>query len=124
MPGILNVPKRGIGATTVNRVTDYADAYGIGFYEALKRAEEIPSMGRAAAKVKPFVNFIQMLRSKTEYISVSEPLNEIIEETGYVRELEAEDTEEARARIENIDELLSKIVAYEQGEEHPTLSGF
>lgn len=121
---ILNVPKRGIGATTVNRVTDYADAYGIGFYEALKRAEEIPSMGKAAAKVKPFVNFIQMLRSKTEYISVSELLNEIIEETGYVRELEAEDTEEARARIENIDELLSKVVAYEQGEEHPTLSGF
>ena len=81
-------------------------------------------MGKAAAKVKPFVNFIPMLRSKTEYISVSELLNEIIEETGYVRELEAEDTEEARARIENIDELLSKVVAYEQGEEHPTLSGF
>jgi len=121
---ILNVPKRGIGATTVGRVTDYADAYGISFYEALKRAEEIPSMGKAAGKIKPFVNFIQMLRSKTELISVSDLLNEVIEETGYVAELEAEDTDEARARIENIDELISKVTAYEEGEEHPTLSGF
>lgn len=121
---ILNVPKRGIGATTVGRVTDYADAYGISFYEALKAAEEIPSMGRAAAKIKPFVNFIQMLRSKAELISVSDLLQEVIEETGYVAELEAEDTDEALARIENIDELISKVAAYEAGEEHPTLSGF
>lgn len=121
---ILNVPKRGIGAATINRVSDYADAYGIGFYDALKRAEEIPSLGRAAGKVKPFVNFIQMLRSKTEWITPSDLLREVIEGTGYVRELEAEDTEEARARIENIDELISKAAAYEQREEHPTLSGF
>ena len=121
---ILNVPKRGIGATTVNRVSDYADAYDISFYEALKRVEEIPSIGKAAGKVKPFVNFIQMLRSKTELISVSELLEEVIEETGYVKELEAEGTDEANARIENINELISKVVAYEEGEEHPTLSGF
>lgn len=121
---ILNVPKRGIGATTVNRVTDYAEAYDIGFYDALKVAEEIPSIGKAALKIKPFVNFIQMLRSKLTYISVSELLREIIEETGYVKELEAEGTDEATARIENIDELLSKAVTYEEGEEHPTLSGF
>ena len=121
---ILNVPKRGIGATTVNRVIDYSQAYDISFYDALKQAEDIPSMGKAAAKIKPFVNFIQMLRSKLEYITVSDLLREIIEETGYVRELEAEGTDEATARIENIDELLSKVVSYEEGEEHPTLSGF
>ena len=51
-------------------------------------------------------------------------LREVIEETGYVKELEAEGTDEAEARIENIDELLSKVVAYEEGEEQPTLSGF
>ena len=61
---------------------------------------------------------------RTEPISVSDLLNEVIEETGYVAELEAEDTDEARARIENIDELISKVAAYEEGEEHPTLSGF
>lgn len=121
---IINVPKRGIGATTLNRVSDYAEAYGIGFYDALKQADDIPSMGKSAAKIKPFVTFVQTMRSKLPYISVSELLREIIEETGYVRELEAEGTDEATARIENIDELLSKVVAYEEGEEEPTLSGF
>lgn len=121
---IINVPKRGIGATTLNRVSDYAEAYDISFYDALKQAEEIPSMGKAAAKIKPFVNFIQTMRSKLPYIGVSELLREVIEETGYVRELEADGTDEAQARIENIDELLSKVVAYEEGEEQPTLSGF
>ena len=52
---IINVPKRGIGATTLNRVSDYAEAYDISFYESLKRAEEIPSLGKSAAKIKPFV---------------------------------------------------------------------
>ena len=121
---IINVPKRGIGATTLNRVADYAEAYDISFYEALKRAEEIPSIGKSAAKIRPFVNLIQTMRSKLPYISISELLSEVIEETGYVRELEAEDTEEAQARIENIDELISKVVTYEEGEEQPTLSGF
>ena len=121
---ILNVPKRGIGATTVNRVSDYAEAYDISFYDALKRADEIPSIGKAASKVKPFVNLIQVFRSKLEFISISDLLREVIEETGYVKELEAEGTDEAEARIENIDELLSKVVSYEEGEEHPTLSGF
>ena len=121
---IINVPKRGIGATTLNRVADYAAAADISFYNALKMADDIPTLGKSAAKIKPFVNFIQVMRSKVEIISVSELLQEIIDETGYVKELEAEDTEEAKARIENIDELISKVVAYEEGEEHPTLSGF
>lgn len=121
---IINVPKRGIGATTLNRVSDYAEAYDISFYESLKRAEEIPSLGKSAAKNKPFVTFIQTMRSKLPYIGVADLLREVIEETGYVKELEAEGTDEAEARIENIDELLSKVVAYEEGEEQPTLSGF
>ena len=121
---IINVPKRGIGATTLNRVADYAATADISFYNALKMADDIPTLGKSAAKIKPFVNFIQVMRSKVEIISVSELLQEIIDETGYVKELEAEDTEEAKARIENIDELISKVVAYEEGEEHPTLSGF
>lgn len=121
---IINVPKRGIGATTLNRVSDYAASYDIGFYDALKQAEEIPSIGKSAAKIKPFVTFIQTMRSKLPYIDISELMREIIEATGYVKELEAEGTEEATARIENIDELLSKVVAYESAEENPTLSGF
>ena len=121
---IINVPKRGIGATTLSRVQDYADENGLTFYNALKMAEEIGTIGRASAKIRPFVMLIQSMRSKLPYISVSELLQEIIEETGYVRELEAENTEEAQQRIENIDELISKAVTYEESEEEPTLSGF
>ena len=121
---IINVPKRGIGATTLAKVQDYAAEHAISFYNALRAAEEIPSLGRSAAKVRPFVTFIQTLRTQQEYFSVEELLKEIIEQTGYVKELEAEDTEEARARIENIDELISKVASYEEEAENPTLSGF
>lgn len=121
---IINVPKRGIGATTLGRVQDFAAEHGISFYEALKAASGIPSLGRSAVKLMPFVTFIQTLRSQQEFLSIHELLSEIIEQTGYVKELEAEDTDEAKARIENIDELVTKIVSYEQENENPTLSGF
>ena len=121
---IINVPKRGIGATTLTRVGDYADAYGLSFYDALLRAEEIPGIGRGSAKILPFTVLIQSLRAKQETIDVSELLEAVIEETGYVKELELEDTDEARARIENIDELISKVRDYEDNAEEPSLSGF
>ncbi|MBR4026919.1 MAG: DNA helicase PcrA [Lachnospiraceae bacterium] len=121
---IINVPKRGIGATSINKVTNYAIENDMDFYSALCMAEQIPSMGKASEKIKPFVLFIQSMRAKMEYLSLTQLLEEIIEITGYVAELEAEGTDEALARIENIDELISKIQAYEDGEEQPTLRGF
>lgn len=121
---IINVPKRGIGATTLSRVQEYADQEGISFYQALRMADDISNIGRGGVKIKPFVTFIQTMRSKVEFLSVSQLLQDIIEQTGYVEELEAEDSDEARARIENIDELISKATAYEETEETPTLSGF
>lgn len=121
---IINVPKRGIGATTLARVQDYAIENEMTFYNACRIADEIKTIGKSGLKIKPFVSLIQVLRSKLEYISVTELMTEIIEETGYVRELEAENDEEARARIENIDELISKIVTYEETTDEPTLSGF
>ena len=125
---IINVPKRGIGATTLGRVQDYADNMGISLYEALRVAEEVPSIGRSLSKINGFVTFIQMLKSKADVMTVEEILQEVIDSTGYVAELEAEDTEESRARIENIDELISKTVAYQEAMEEQnqpaTLSGF
>ncbi len=121
---IINVPKRGIGATTLSRVQEYAIANEISFYDALKKADDIPSIGKASAKIRPFVLFIQSMRSKLGMISLVELFEELLETTGYVSELEAEGTDEAAARIENIDELLSKITAYEEAEDEPTLSGF
>ena len=119
---IINVPKRGIGPASLTKVQDYADQKGISFYDALRETENIPALGRAAAKITPFVTFIQSLRSKLEYVSVSELLKDIIEETGYVAELQAEGTEEAEGRIENINELITKVVSYEEENEDPTLS--
>ena len=118
---IINVPKRGIGATTLGRVQDYADNMGISLYEALRVAEEVPSIGRSASKIDSFVTFIQTLKSKAEALTVEEILQEVIDSTGYVTELEAEDTDEARARIENIDELISKTVAYQEAMEEQNL---
>ena len=125
---IINVPKRGIGATTLGRVQDYADNMGISLYEALRVAEEVPSIGRSLSKIDGFVTFIQSLKSKADVLSVEDLLQEVIDATGYVAELEAEDTEESRARIENIDELISKTAAYQEAMEEQdqpaTLSGF
>lgn len=121
---IINVPKRGIGATTLAKVQTYANEQEISFYQALRMAQDIPTLGRAAAKIEPFTTFIQAMRSKAGLISLSDLLQEIIDTTGYVDELEAEGTDEAQARIENIEELQSKVVTYEEQEEHPTLSGF
>ncbi len=90
----------------------------------MKKADDIPSIGKASAKIRPFVLFIQSMRSKLGMISLVELFEELLETTGYVSELEAEGTDEAAARIENIDELLSKITAYEEAEDEPTLSGF
>ena len=71
----------------------------LSFYDALRVVEEVPSIGRAAGKINDFVSFIQGLKSKAEAYTVRETLEEVIELTGYVKELEAEKTEEAQARI-------------------------
>ena len=122
---IINVPKRGIGATSITKVTNYAIENEIPFYQALRMASDIPGLGKAAEKIRPFVLFIQSMRAKLENgYTLTQLMLEILETTGYVEALEAEGTDEAQERIENIDELISKLSSYEEGEEHPTLSGF
>ena len=125
---IINVPKRGIGATTLGKVQDYAEMMDISFYDALRVGEEIQGLGRSLSKIDGFVTFIQSLKSKAEAYTVKELLEEIIDLTGYVEELKGEDTEEARGRIENIDELISKAAMFQEAMEETnqpaTLSRF
>lgn len=125
---IVNVPKRGIGLTSINRVQDYAAAYNIGFYDALRAVDLIPNIGRGASKLESFVALIEHFKTDAEDMSISDLLKEIIEETGYIESLQAEDMVEAETRIENIDELLSKVAAYEEEcedrNEPASLSGF
>lgn len=121
---IINIPKRGIGATTIVRVQEYADARNISFYDALREADQIMTIGRSASKLQPFVMMIQAFRSKLEFFTLEDLIKDVIETTGYVKELEASDDEDAADRLENIDELVSKVVSYEETHEEPSLSEF
>ncbi len=124
---IINVPRRGIGLTSIDRVQEYAISNGIGFYDALRHAESVPGLSRAVSKISPFVSMIEILKQKSQdpRYSLEDLLNEVLEATGYLAELEAEDTDEAKGRIENIEELINKVIAYEANcDDLPTLSGF
>lgn len=123
---IINVPKRGIGLTTINRVQENALEREVPFYEALRTADLIPGVGRAATKIESFVALIEHFKDTAKTASVSDLMQEILDYTGYQEYLKEEGEEEAAVRQENIDELLSKIAAYEESceEEMPTLSGF
>ena len=121
---IINVPKRGIGNVSLNKVQSYAESMGMSFFEALEDAEHVPGLGRASIKIQPFVTLIHELRLRLADMSLEELIEEILDRTGYSQELKEEDTDEAKARLENIDEFISKAVSYEEGEEHPSLSGF
>lgn len=124
---IINIPKRGIGLATIDKVDDYATRNGIGFYEALRQADYIPGLGRAAAKISPFVSLIEILKSKIarpDY-SITDLLDEIIEATGYIEDLKGQELENEEDRIEIIGELKSKIAAFEEAAlEPPSLSDF
>ena len=122
---ILNVPKRGIGQTTVSRIADYALSRDISFFEAMQSCRNITSLGRSTGKIESFVSLILSFRQYAEGHSLSELLRYIIERTeydAYLRSLDDED--EGADRISNVDELISKITDYEETAEEPTLSGF
>ena len=125
---VINVPKRGIGLTSINRVQEYASGREIGFYEALRAVDLIPNIGRGASKLESFVALIEHFKTDAKELTISELMQEILEETGYIESLKEEGSEEAESRIENIDELISKITAYEETcedrDEPATLNGF
>ena len=112
---VINVPRRGIGATTVSRITDYSIDHEISFFEALRQADYIDGCSRAASRIHSFVSFIDHLKQSLDEpgFSLKGLLEEIIDSTGYVKELEAEDTVEAGARLENIDSLMNKVIQFE-----------
>lgn len=121
---IINIPRRGIGQTTIGRISDYAFSQEMPFYESLRRVDEIPGCTRASAKIHSFVSLIEHFRMKLrgEMYSLEDMTQELLDVTGYVRELEAEDTDEANGRIENIESLMNKIVQYEEDNNGGTLN--
>lgn len=124
---IINVPKRGIGLTTIDRISQYAYENAISFYDALRRSAFIPGIGRSLGKIESFVSFIEVVKGKLAdpSYSLEDLMNEIIEATGYIEALKAEETIEAQSRIENIEELQNKIISFEsQTDSPPSLREF
>jgi DNA helicase-2/ATP-dependent DNA helicase PcrA len=125
---IINVPKRGIGLTTIDRINNYAATHGISFYAALKDYEYIENIGRSASKLSSFVGLMESFREKLENpaYSIESLIRDVVEDSGYRAMLEEDDDEKADERMENIEELINKAVIYEEGciDEEPTLGGF
>ena len=120
---IINVPKRGIGATTIGKIEAYALSQELSFMDALYQVEDVPGIGKAAAKIQRFTDLISDLRDElSQGLMLQELYDEILERTGYREELLAEHTEESMNRIENLEELKNKIVIYEENAEHPDLN--
>jgi DNA helicase-2/ATP-dependent DNA helicase PcrA len=121
---IINVPKRGIGDATINKVAEAAEENEISFYSALLSADAIPEL---AGKAKPLNRFTEMLvelRECAENESIDELIETVLDKTGYRKELEDENTDEARGRLENLQELISKAVEFAQANEDAGLAGF
>lgn len=122
---IINVPKRGIGATTVAKVGLFAADHDISFYDALLQIKSVPGAGRVASKIAAFTAQIDRFRFLMEQETpIEDVIEEILSSTGYREELMEEGEVEANARLENIDELVNKAASYWEEAEEPTLSGF
>lgn len=123
---IINVPKRGIGLTTIDRLKEYAIAHELSLYGALERVESIPSVDRARTKLQSFLALIESLRYEQHQnnIPLKQLIKTLLSEIGYVDELRADEPETAEERIQNIDTLISYAERYEQTEDMPSLTGF
>lgn len=123
---IINVPKRGIGATSMGRVTMFASEHGMSLYSALREARMVPGLGKAVEKIGRFISQMECFRAmaQSEEYSIQDLIEAILEETGYEEELKAEGEIEAETRMENIQELINKAAAYEEDSQHPSLDEF
>lgn len=121
---IINVPKRGIGATSVGKITMFASANGMSFYDALLRVRGIPTMGKAADKIGVFTEQIEDFKARLPEMSIKELIEEVLVNTGYKKEIEAEGEIESETRLQNIEELINKAVSYSESGENPSLDGF
>lgn len=123
---IINVPKRGIGLTTLEKASVFAEDNDISLYAAVARGSEIPSLSKAAVgKLDNFCMLISELRAKSRELSIKELISEIINDVKYEEYLADDDEpDEIADRMQNISELISKAAAYEEAADMPTLSGF
>ncbi|MBS4536993.1 UvrD-helicase domain-containing protein [Clostridium sp. D2Q-11] len=122
---IINVPKRGIGKRTVEKLEEYSIEKGESIYSVILDIDEMGSLShRAKSKVKDFVSMINKFIAMKEILSVKELIENVIDSIGYIKELKAEDTLEAKSRIENIEEFISVAIDFEITSDEKTLEEF
>ncbi len=121
---IINVPPRGIGATTVERAQQLAADNGLPLFTVLSMADAFPELSRAAEKLKAFVGMMNGLSALTQTGSLEELYDGVLEATGYARMLEAVHTDESMNRLENVKELKSFIATHVSQTGDDTLAGF
>ncbi len=121
---IINVPKRGLGDASIEKVENFANENNISFYDALSHIDEITELKTRAKKFKEFYEIMTEIEKDANDLSVSELIESVLNKTGYVQLLQDEGTDEALARIENIDEFVSKAVEYEKSTDEPSLREF
>lgn len=120
---IINVPKRGIGETTINRAFEIASGLGISLFEVISHADEYEQLRRSSKKLLEFSALIKEFSEKADGMHLDELFKEIIERTQYLSFIKL-DQEKGAERLENISELITNLVTYEVENEEPSLSGF
>lgn len=121
---IVNVPKRGVGATSLEKIASYAAINGLSFFQAIQQVDFIGVSAKAANALDSFRQMIENLTNMQDYLSITELTEEILDKTEYREMLKAEKSIEAQSRLENIDEFLSVTKNFEQKSEDKTLVAF
>ncbi|SDI88922.1 DNA helicase PcrA [Natribacillus halophilus] len=121
---IINVPKRGIGATTVDKVAAFANEQGLSLHAALLEADQIGLSATVTKKLFGFAELLDRWIQQQEYLSVLEIIEEVLEQSNYRETLKSEQTLESQSRLENVDELLTVAQEFERTQEDKSLIAF
>ena len=122
---VINVPKRGIGKTTIQRLTDAANQLGIPLWDVVSDAEAVRSLGGRSAKgLLQFCELLNDLRLRVQDAAPSELIQQVMEKSGYVAELITEATDEAEERRRNLQELVNAALQYQEENDEGDLEGF
>ncbi len=121
---IINEPRRGIGATTVNNAVEIAATLGISLFECFKEADQYAPISRAATRLSEFCKTICELSEAAETLSLSELVEEMLDKTGYRAALQADTAPESADRLMNVEEFVNTVKQYELENDEPTLSAF
>jgi DNA helicase-2/ATP-dependent DNA helicase PcrA len=121
---VINVPKRGIGSTSVDKIANFAAMHDISLYQALDSIELIGLSPKITKAAREFHDLIRNYTNMQEFLSVTELVEEVLEKTGYREMLKAEKSIEAQSRLENLEELLSVTKNFEDSSEDRSLVAF